>query len=156
MNSDYKVALLPYALGIAGVILMLVPHSIVPFTGVSCLLTGFFGSYIIRIRSENNQLKDNMTHFIRTIWIGASLLAIGFLLFLSIIYANADFSSLKNFESDANSGVIATNNEVKMMRALFFQSNSFLIFMTACVCFVPIPVFMAYRMLNGVRRIVSS
>lgn len=153
LNHDQKQSLIPYAFGVAGILLMFVPHTVVPLTGLVCLLMGLVLAYVMRFKSNGNPfVVDHMTYFIRTVWGGFGLLCLGLFFFVSIVYANADFTVLEEFKNEANSGVIATRDEVFMQQALFVQSNGILIIVTAAICLFPMPAFMMVRMLKGVRR----
>ena len=151
--TDQKKSLFLYATVMAGSLLMLIPQPVLPFMGLTFMMTGFIGAYIVRSQHKNNALLKNMTtYLIRTIWWSVLLLGIGLFLFISIIYANGDFTTMNEFRNTTESGVLPTDNEVRVMQWEFIQTNATLISWAAIICLLPYPIFLMVRLLTGVHK----
>lgn len=157
MTEPQKTALNIYAMVTAGSVLMLIPYSLIPFAGIACLFVGFIAAYIYRARNKENMfLHSHMSYIIRTVWWSSLLLLVGLAVFTSIILSNGDLSMITDLLSEAERGIIPNENDIRMMQAGFVHSNASLITMAAIIGLLPYPVFLAWRMVKGIRLSVRG
>lgn len=157
LTETQKTALNVYAMVAAGSVLMLIPVSIVPFAGLACLMVGFIAAYVYRARNrEDGLMVSHMGYVIRTVWWSSLILLAGLVVFTSVLMANGDTSMITDLMKQAEKGIIPTEADVRAMQALFVQTNADLIIMTAAVTLLPYPLYLAFRMVSGVRKAVAG
>jgi|GEM_PF-2392586 len=152
MTNSQKTVLSLYAVVMAGSVLMMIPHALVPSAGLVCVIVGLIAAYIYRANNKDDIfMTSHMCHITRTIWWLSLLLLVGLGLFMSIIWSNGDLSMITNLVQQAEQGVIPNESDVYTMQVAFIHTNKPLIMTAAAVSFLPYPVFLIWRVVKGVR-----
>lgn len=157
MSDTQKTALNVYAMVAAGMVLMLIPVSLVPFAGLACMTVGFIAAYLYRARNKDNLfLHSHMRYIIRTVWWASLILIIGLIIFSSILVLNGDISMITDMRDQAERGVIPTESDIRVMQANFVHTNADLILIAAFLALLPYPLYIAWRMVKGIRSAVQG
>ena len=156
MTNIQKTILTVYALVLAGGILAVIPIAILPVAGLSCLLVATIAAYIYRARDRNLLIQSHMTHIIRTVWLSSLVLLIGVMVFCGIILSNGDLSMIYAMNDAAQQGIIPSENDIRLMQHQFLAANHDLILIAAMWGLLPYPLYLIYRLGNGVRRVITG
>jgi uncharacterized membrane protein len=157
LNKDQKEIISLYALVMVGALMMLVPYSLRPFAGVACMSVGLIATYFYKCKYKSNDLiQFHMRYIIRTVWWSTLILVVGVGLFCSILGANGDWSSVYNVQESIARGVILTESDMKIAIFSFVETNSTLISWVALLSLPPYPLYLAYRAICGVKKLINK
>ncbi len=155
-NKDQKEIMSLYALVMVGALMMLVPYSLIPFAGVACMSVGLIATYFYKWKYKSNEVMQfHMSYIIRTVWWSTLILTIGVGLFSSILWSNGDWSIIYNMQDSVARGVIPTEADVQRSIWNFVQDNSTLIQWTSLVSLPPYPIYLIYRAIAGVKKLIQ-
>lgn len=157
MNDIQKTCLTVYALTLVGSLLMMIPMGVLPFAGLACVIVGLGSAYIYRWRSSHGEMMhEHMAYIIRTIWWATLILFVGIGLFCSIIIANGDLSMVYDLMEQTEKGLIPTDADIRAMQYKFLDANSKIIGIAAFFGLLPYPLYLIYRLIRGVRRVIAK
>lgn len=157
LSQDQKTIISLYAMVFVGAMLMLLPMPLVAYAGISSMVIGLLSAYIYRFKKKDDDIMSyHMNDIIGAVWKSTLILLIGVILFGCIVYFNGDLGPIHSVMESADKGVIPTEQDVYEMQYKFIQTNYGLITSTAIVVFLPYPLYLLYRMIKGVRKVVQS
>ena len=154
LSNQEKLIYGHYALIGAGAIMMIIPVSLLPYAGLSCVFVGLISAYIHRLRHKQSDVTVfHMIYLIKTCWISTLILTVGIILFGSIIFFNGDLGVIDQMITQAQSGVIPTDADMIAMQLEFVEANRDLILIAAIICLLPYPAYILYRTIKGARMV---
>lgn len=157
LSEIQKTIISVYAMVFVGALMMLIPMSLIPYAGLACMSVGFISSYVYKWKNKHDEIMTyHMGYIVRTTWWSSLILLIGVGIFCSILISNGDLSAITNLMSNANNGVIPTENDIMVMQITFVKSNLKLITFAGGLCLIPYPVYLIYRAINGVRKLIND
>lgn len=134
----------------------MIPFGILPIAGIACLIVGMVGAYYYRWHDKTPLMSHHMTYIIRSVWWSSLVLLIGICLFCAIIVSNGDLSMIHALNEAAQNGIIPNENDVIAMQHQFLNVNHDIILLAAFWGLTPYPIYLGYRLINGVRKVIKN